>query len=51
MFRVVVNGLLIGSRKIFGDALDLALRAKDNYTKQPIITIEDQIGRVIEIVK
>ena len=51
MFRVVVNGLLIGSRKTFCGARDLATRAKNNYTKQPIVTIEDQIGRVIEIVK
>ena len=51
MFRIVVNGLLIGSRKTFGGARDLALSAKKNYTKQPIVTIEDQIGSVIEIVK
>lgn len=51
MFRVIVNGFLIGSRKTFGGARDLASLAKNNYTKQPIITIEDQIGRVIEIVK
>lgn len=51
MFRVVVNGFLIGSCKTFGGARDLATRAKNNYTKQPIVTIEDQIGRVIEIVK
>ncbi|WNY98750.1 hypothetical protein SUSP_001168 [Sulfurospirillum sp. 'SP'] len=51
MFRVIVNGFLIGSRKTFGGARDLARRAKNTYTKQPIVTIEDQIGRVIEIVK
>ena len=51
MFRVIVNGFLIGSRKTFGGARDLARRAKNTYTNQPIVTIEDQIGRVIEIVK
>ena len=51
MFRVVVNGLLIGSRKTFCGARDLARLAKNTYTKQPIVTIEDQIGPVIEIVK
>lgn len=51
MFRVIVNGLLIGSRKEFGDARKLAVNAKNSYTKKPVVTIEDRIGFVIEIIK
>ncbi len=51
MFRVIVNGLLIGTRKEFGDARKLGINAKNTYTNNPIVTIEDRIGRVIEIIK
>ena len=51
MFRVVVNGLLIGQRRIYGDAKELALEALRDYVKSPVITIESAIGEVIEIVK
>lgn len=51
MFRVVVNGFLIGTRKFFGSARDLGIRAKNNYTNNPIVTIEDEIGFVIEIIQ
>lgn len=51
MFRVVVNGLWIGSRKEFGDARRLAVNAKNSYTNNPVVTIEDRIGFVIEIVQ
>ena len=51
MFRVVVNGLLIGNRKFYGDAKALAVSALKNYVKFPVITIENSIGDVIEIVK
>ena len=51
MFRVLVNGLFIGQRRFFGDARILAKNAKRNYTNNPIVTIEDRIGWVIEIVK
>lgn len=51
MFRVLVNGLLIGQRRVFGDARILAKNAKRIYTNNPVVTIEDRIGFVIEIVK
>lgn len=51
MFRVLVNGLLIGQRRSFGDARILAKNAKHSYTNNPVVTIEDRIGFVIEIVK
>ena len=51
MFRIVVNGLLIGTRKEYGDARQLGINAKKTYTNDPIVTIEDKIGRVIEIIK
>ena len=51
MFRVVVNGFFIGDRDSFDGARRLALSAKNQYTKCPIVTIEDKTGRVIEIVK
>lgn len=51
MFRVLVNGLLIGQRRFFVDARILARSAKRHYVKNPVVTIEDRIGWVIEIVK
>lgn len=51
MFRVIVNGCLIGNRKFYGDAKALAVNALKSYTNKPIVTIENKIGYVVEIVK
>lgn len=51
MFRIVVNGLLIGYRRSFGNARDLAIKALNSYTQKPIVTIEDSIGNVVEHIK